>query len=119
LRWFLRQGLHSFTPWHFIQEPSACESAAQAFQREDVHHREVFVFAHRQDCDDFAGLLIQDGTVTDLVLCFHPVFSTGEARSPRTWNIVDETFEDVFEFTAKRVMPDMKEWALTEDARDL
>lgn len=119
LRWFLWQGLHSFTPWHFITDPQEFEFAANAFRREDVHDREVFVFARRQDRDDFAGLLLQDGKFTDTVLYFHPVFSTSPSASPRTWNIVYETFENVFDFVAQQVISDMKEWAEEEDARDL
>lgn len=119
LRWFLWQGLHSFTPWHFVNEPQECEFAANAFHREDVHGREVFVFARRQDRDDFAGLVIQDGIFTDTVLYFHPVFSTGNLPSVRTWNIVYDSYENVFDFVVQRVVPDMKEWAEEEDARDL
>ena len=119
LRWFLWQGLQSFTPWHFINEPQECEFAAHAFRREDVHGRDVFVFARRQDSDDFAGLLIQEGKVTNTVLYFHPVFSTSQSPSPRTWNIVYETYENVFDFVARQVISDMKEWAEEEDASDL
>ena len=61
LRWFLAQNLSSFTPWHFIQEPTECEFAANAFRREDIHKGNVFVFARRQDCDDFAGVEIVEG----------------------------------------------------------
>lgn len=121
LRWFLTQNLHSFTPWHFIREPAELEFAASAFRREDVGGREVFVFARRQDCDDFAGLEVVDGRATNRVIHFHPVFSTGseEALAMRRWNIVCDVFEDVFGFTAERVIPDMKDWAEVEDAGDL
>ena len=119
LRWFLWQGLHSFTPWHFVNEPQECEFAANAFHREDVHGREVFVFARRQDRDDFAGLVIQDGIFTDTDHYFHPDFSTGNLPSVRTWNIVYDSYENVFDFVVQRVVPDMKEWAEEEDARDL
>jgi hypothetical protein len=117
LRWFLVQNLQSFTPWHFIDEPLEFEFAAKAFRREDVSNGEVFVFASRQDNDDFAGIEIIDGKLTDKVLYFHPVFGT--STSDRSWNIVNEVFEDVFEFVAKRVISDMKDWALVEDANDL
>ena len=119
LRWFLAQGLTSFTPWHFIREPEQFAFAANAFRREDVSHGEVFVFAQRQDCDDFAGLQVVEGRITDTVICFHPVFGGVSIPPPRTWNIVDSTFEDVFEFVARQVIPDMKDWALISDARDL
>lgn len=119
LRWFLAQGLTSFTPWHFIQDPDEMAFAANAFRREDVSGGEVFVFARRQDCDDFAGLELVGGRITDKVVYFHPVFADSSKPSPRTWNIVAATYSDVFEFVAQRVVPDMKDWALVEDAADL
>jgi hypothetical protein len=119
LRWFLHQGLTRFTPWHFFYDASDFAFASRVFQREDVGGREVFVFASRQDCDDFAGLLIVDGRITDRVVHFHPVFSGSSQPSPRTWDIVFGTYEDVFEFVRAIVIEDMKEWALVEDAADL
>lgn len=121
LRWFLIQNLHTFTPWHFIREPSEFEFAANAFRREDVGGRDVFVFARRQDCDDFAGLEVVDGRTTNRVIHFHPVFATGNKEGPamRRWDIVCNVFEDVFSFVAERVVPDMKDWAEVEDAGDL
>ena len=119
LRWFLAQDLTSFTPWHFIVESSEMAFAANAFQREDVRNGEVFVFARRQDCDDFAGLELINGRTSDRVIYFHPVFDDSSRASPRTWNIVIATFDDVFEFVTQRVIPDMKDWALTEDVANL
>jgi hypothetical protein len=121
LRWFLAQNLNSCTPWHLIQKPAECQFAANAFQREDLQKREVFAFARRQDCDDFAGLLILDGKITDKVIYFHPVFAGAATNelSSNTWNIVCDEYEDVFEFFANRVVPDMKDWALVEDASNL
>ncbi len=80
---------------------------------------EVFVFARRQDCDDFAGLEVLAGRISERVIYFHPVFAEGTSGTPRTWNIVIRTFENVFEFVAKQVIPDMSDWASTEDASDL
>jgi hypothetical protein len=121
LRWFLAQELNSFTPWHLIQEAFECQFAANAFRREDLQKREVFVFARRQDCDDFAGLMILDGKITDKVIHFHPVFASAATNElpGNTWNIVCNEYEDVFEFVARQVVPDMKDWALAEDASDL
>lgn len=119
LRWFLVQDLTSFTPWHFINEPDEIAFAADVFRREDVSGGDVFVFARRQDCDDFAGLELVDGRVTDRVVYFHPVFADSSRSSPRTWNIVNTTYDDVFAFVAQRVIPDMSDWALVEDAANL
>ncbi len=119
LRWFLSQGLTRFTPWHFLSDASDFAFASRAFQREDASGGEVFVFARRQDRDDFAGLLIVDGRITDRVVYFHPVFADSSQPSPRTWNIVCDVYEDVFEFVKARVIEDMKECALDEDAADL
>jgi hypothetical protein len=119
LRWFLTQGLTNFTPWHFIRTPDEMAFAANAFRREDVSNGDLLVFARRQDCDDFAGLELVGGRVTEKVVYFHPVFGDSSKPSPRTWNIVKATYEDVFGFVAQCVVPDMREWALTEDATDL
>tara|TARA_R110001592_G_scaffold360807_1_gene669873 strand:+ start:69 stop:461 length:393 start_codon:yes stop_codon:yes gene_type:complete len=117
LRWFLCQNLSQLTPWHLLERATEFDSAANAFEREDVKCRKVFVFASRQDNDDFAGLEIIDGKISDTVICFHPVFSSGESK--REWDITDQQYVDVFEFVAKQVIPDMKDWAITEDAADL
>ncbi|WP_369935249.1 hypothetical protein [Xanthomonas tesorieronis] len=119
LRWFLAQELTSFTPWHFIAEASELAFASRAFAREDVSGGEVFTFARRQDREDFAGLLVVDGRITESVVYFHPVFADSAKPSPRTWNIVVASFEDVFAFVAGQVIADMKEWALVEDAAEL
>lgn len=116
LRWFLAQGLTRFTPWYFITDASELAFASGAFAREDVSGGEVFTFARRQDREDFAGLLVVDGRITETVVHFHPVFADSSKSSPRTWNIVVASFEDVFAFVAGQVIPDMKEWALVEDA---
>nr|CAX37009.1 hypothetical protein [uncultured bacterium] len=114
LRWFLCQGLNKFTPWHFVDEPSEHENIARIFKGEDRQHRNIFVFANRQDRDGFAGLLIVDGKITSKVVCFHPTFASAESilSSSYGWNIVIAEFEDVFDFVAKIVVPDMKDWAL-------
>jgi len=119
LRWFLAQDLTSFTPWHFITEASELAFASRAFAREDVSGGDVFTFARRQERDDFAGLLVVDGRISDAVVYFHPVFADSATPSPGTWNIVVASFEDVFAFVAGQVIPDMKEWALVEDAAEL
>ncbi|MDD1793946.1 hypothetical protein LRP50_12465 [Enterovibrio sp. ZSDZ42] len=114
LRWFLVQNTEHFCPWHFLSKPTEFDFAAQAFANEDTKHRKVFVFASRQDNDDFAGLEVINGLIADKVLVFHPTFNSGE--SERCWDIVDSEFSDVFEFLSSQIVPDMKDWALTEDA---
>lgn len=117
LRWFLVQNTENFCPWHFLSHAKEFEFAAKAFANEDTKNRMVFVFASRQDNDDFAGFEIVDGKITDKVILFHPVFGSG--RSERSWDIVDSQFNDVFEFLSNQIVPDMKDWALTEDASEL
>lgn len=115
LRWLLVQNLHSFTPWHFIREPNEFSFAEEAFKREDVGNRQVFVFASRQDNDDYAGLEIKDNKILEKVLYFH----LGFQQSSSKWNIVKAEHADVFDFLARKVVPDMRDWALTDDAYDL
>jgi hypothetical protein len=117
LRWFLVQNTQNFCPWYFLSKPAEFEFAAQAFANEDTKNRKVFVFARRQDNDAFAGLEIINDQISDSVLVFHPCFNSGE--SDRSWDIVDSEFNDVFEFLSSKIVPDMKDWALTEDATEL
>ena len=117
LRCFLAQKLLNFTPWHFIQSVAEYEFASAAFDIEDVKSRKVFVFASRQDCDDFAGLEIIRGSITENVIVFHPVF--GESGAGRQWDIVNTEYKDIFEFMSSTVMPDMRDWFATEDAEEL
>jgi len=117
LRWFLVQNSVNFCPWFFLSEPNEFKSVAKVFEDEDLKNRKVFVFASRQDNDDFAGLEVVNGTILDKVLVFHPTFTTNQ--SIRDWDIVDSEFSDVFEFISKRVVEDMRDWALTEDASEL
>ena len=117
LRWFLVQNLESFTPWHFIENEGDFEFAANAFQRESLGDSRIFVFARRQDNDQFAGLEIVDGNITDEVIVFHPSFST--STNEKHWDIVNQVFGDVFDFVSEQVIPDMKMWALTEDASEI
>ena len=102
-----------------ISEPTELSFAARAFAKEDISKGEVFVFARRQDCDDFAGLEIVNGVITEKVICFHPVFSTGAIESSRSWNIVNSAYKNTFEFISHQVIPDMQIWAELEDASDL
>ena len=117
LKWFLVQKSTSFTPWHLENEPRGLKNP---FKSEDLEGREVYVFAYRQDCDDLAGFLLVDGIITEKVIHFHPSYtSNSDTQKASGWSIVNGEYEDIFEFFAKVVMPDMKEWAITEDADDL
>lgn len=113
LRWFLVQNLKSFTPWHI--DGKGMKGASDAFHNEDLKKRNVFVFATRQDNDDFAGLEIIEGVITDRVIYFHPSFGNNVPG----WDIVCGEYEDTFTFIASVVIPDMKDWALTEDADEI
>jgi hypothetical protein len=117
LRWFLVQNTESFCPWHFLSHAAEFEFAAKAFANEDIENRMIFVFASRQDNGDFAGLEVVDGTITDKVIVFYPVF--GSVKSERSWDVVETEYNDVFEFLSNHIVQDMKDWALTEDASDL
>ena len=118
LRWFLTQGSTKFAPWQLLQQPDEFASAASAFEREDFDQRRVFCFAMRRDSDDFAGLELVNEHATERVIVFHPVFSNTSAAA-KNWDIVIDTYADVFEFFAQCVVPDMRDWASTEDASNL
>ena len=122
LRWLSACGVRHFQPWYLLTEVEEYASASRQFAAEDVKGRRVFTFARRHDRDDFAGLLIRRGVVTDEVIGFHPVFGGTKHALPvrkRAWDIVTSTHRDVFAFFAGVVLPDARDWASVENAADL
>lgn len=116
LRWFLVQKSTTFVPWHLEEKPRGLNNV---FKSEDIEQRELFVFAYRQDCDDLAGFLIVDGLITDKVIYFHPSYTSNpKAQRESGWSIVTGEYNDIFEFFAEVIVPDMREWALVDDAEE-
>lgn len=111
LRWFLSQDLGHFAPWRFLTARDEFAFAAEAFAREDIAHGRVMVFARRQDRDCFAGLELHDDQLTSRVVCFRPLFATPTARPARNWNIVLARFSNVYDFVARCVIDEMKDWS--------
>ena len=120
LRWFVGQGLLSFQPWRFFNTVEEFARISRTFSSEDVRGRTVLVFMSHEGCDDFAGFEVVDGQVTPRVLHFHPVFGTGKEVpvERRTWDIVRGEYDNLFEFVARVVLEDMREWASEDEFED-
>ena len=71
-RWALANGVRQMVPWHFIADldDELGKNADATFQKESTKDIAVRTFARRQDCDDFAGFMIEQGEITDRVICF-------------------------------------------------
>lgn len=109
-RWFIGQGLMSFTPWHFESELKEDSSIARQFEIETQSDRSIIIIMRRQDCDDFAGLEIIDDKVCDNVIHFHPAFDGNPDHE-----IIKGEYENLFEFFKEIVLNDFEEWTLTDD----
>jgi hypothetical protein len=111
-RWFVGQGLMTFTPWYFCNLLNDFEFVSKAFLKEDLKEREIMTILRRQDRDDFAGFEIKDGEIQENIIYFHPTF--GRTKS----NIELGNYNNLFDFIRLIAINDMEEWASTEDFED-
>jgi hypothetical protein len=74
LRWLQANGFTGFRPWYIVSEDWA-RSIRQEFRNEtetDFHEiRDILPFAARQDMDDVAGFVIENGVVIAKVVTVH------------------------------------------------
>ena len=117
LRWLRAHGLHFLTPWHFLEvdRPEGAAGFRNEFQKEtmegSVPERDFLPFAKRQDQDDVAGLVVEDGAVTSKVIVAHLTW-TGRPERPGYPTI--ERFPNLWAWL-KQVVDDTAEWCSEED----
>lgn len=113
LRWILANGMTQLRPWRFFDSDQG-ESAERAYARESGSDSRVWVFACRQDCDDFAGFVVESGRITDRVVCFHPSFN-GSIHTC----LVNSEHENLFDFLRDVVLADTENWCGEDELDDL
>ena len=113
LRWILANGVSELRPWRFFDSNEG-ESAERAFAQESGSVTRVKVFASRQDCDDFAGFVVEDGKVTDRVVYFHPSFN-GSTHT----HLVNSRHPSLFAFLRDVVLGDTEDWCAEDELEDL
>jgi hypothetical protein len=101
-RWFIVKGLENWDPWYLIDDKhsilrspdhSSNEFASKAFRLELGADFDVYLFARRQDRDDFAFFVIRDGVIEDKVVTAHLSFSESrEVKSPLRYEQINMTF---------------------------
>ena len=124
-RWFLAKGLTDWQPWYFqdtdataraTPDFAANQFAKTAFQQETGADFDVYLFARRQDRDDFAFFVVRDGKIEDKVVTIHLSFaSKRELSSPLRYEQVSQGFTA---WLRDIVMDDVEEWISEEDLYD-
>lgn len=119
-RWFLSKRLVEWQPWYFVDDSSVLhkpdfskhEFASRAFKLETGADFDVYLFARRQDRDDYAFFVVRDGKIEDKVVTAHLSFAKQfEVKSPLRYSSISCNFT---QWLAEVVIPDIAEW-MTED----
>jgi hypothetical protein len=119
-RWFLAKGLTNWQPWYFLDtEPrdiAVLERLKHEFQLETAADFEVYLFARRQDMDDFAFFVMKDGVIEDKVVCIHLSFAGKlELQKPLRYDAITRTF---MQWVREIVLPEVEDWMSKEDLND-
>jgi hypothetical protein len=121
-RWFLIRGLANWQPWYFLHAPET-DSVDLALSRDDVFERQfktetepdfdVFLFARRQDMDDFAFFVVRDGAIEDRVVSIHLSFAKRfELKQPLRHSEIGQTFT---QWIREVALSDVEHWISEED----
>lgn len=124
-RWFLAKELTNWQPWHFVdtdasvQHPpdySANHFAAQAFKTETAADFDVYLFARRQDMDDYAFFVVRNGVIEDKVVSIHLSFANKlELAEPLRHADVVQSFT---QWIRDAVIADVEDWISDADMYD-
>jgi len=125
-RWFISRGLTLWQPWHFVddghsirQNPdfSKNDFAVRAFKTETGADFDVYLFARRQDMDDFAFFVVKDGKIEDRVVSIHLTFVKKlELKAPLRYEQVTRSF---VAWIREDVIADVEDWMNEDDLQDV
>ncbi len=122
-RWFIAKGLTKWQPWYFMDtiETIKCEPNLRAsdlfrqfFLDETGADFDVYLFARRQDCDDFAFFLVRDGKVEDKVVSLDlDLWGGWRLSPPLRYANIEQTF---LNWIREVVMVDIeRDWMMEAD----
>ncbi|MCP4374297.1 MAG: hypothetical protein GY797_40280 [Deltaproteobacteria bacterium] len=121
-RWFISKGLTNWEPWSFIDDDVSVECrpdfsknkfAVNAFKNETASDFDIYLFARRQDRDDFAFFVIRDGKVEDRVISIHLSFAGKlDIKQPLKY---EEKYHTFLEWINNIVIQDVDDWMEEED----
>jgi hypothetical protein len=115
LRWLRAHGLRGLTPWHFIDRSEDVSSLRVEYRAEVADgsqpEKDFLPFARRQDQDDVAGFVIEQGTASTRVISVHLTWSgrAEESGFPRI-----DRYTDLWEWM-KAVIDETATWCSEED----
>ena len=125
-RWFISRGLTSWQPWYFIDDQQSLrldpdfsknDFAVRAFKTETRADFDVYLFARRQDMDDFAFFVVKDGKIEDKVVTIHLTFAKKlELKAPLQYGQVTRSF---VAWMREDVIPDVEDWMNEDDLPDV
>jgi hypothetical protein len=121
-RWFLTKGLVNLEPWSFIDDvgslaipPDFAKSQffQDRFKLETGADFDVYLFARRQDMEDFAFFAVKDGQILDLVIPIHLTFSGNkDFERPLRLPEISLTF---MQWIKRDVIADIEAWQSEEE----
>lgn len=124
-RWFIAKGLTNWEPWYFLDTAETAkesprfsenETFAREFKLETGADFDVYLFARRQDTDDYGFFVVRDGKIEDKVVSIHLTFSKGmELRTPLRYPETRQTF---IQWLRGQVVPEVADWMSEEDMYD-
>jgi len=124
-RWFIAKGLTRWEPWYFLDTVETVEEApgfaekeifAREFKLETGADFDVYLFARRQDMDDYAFFVFRDGKIEDKVVSVHMSFAKRrELGDPLRYTAIRYTF---MQWLRKEVIPDVEDWMSEVDLYD-
>ena len=112
-RWLRANKFEGLIPWYLIEEPGQ-NGLRVEYQKETGE--DFFPFARRQDCDDVAGLKIENGEIQNIVLNVHLTWSGKKERDPFP---ATKEYSDIFEWLKEEVIPATREWMSEEELEGL
>jgi hypothetical protein len=112
-RWLKFHGFNGFRPWHLIEDPGS-KSLRLEYQVETG--KDFYPFAHRQDCDEFAGFVVVDNEIQRAVVVVHLTWS--RSREVEGFPTCKE-FKSMFHWLKEVVIVDTYEWMSEEELESL
>ena len=107
-RWAVVNGLTSFTPWHVIDSEERVAFFRREFEAETGI--DCWPFAQRQDMDDVAVFVVEDGAVQDRVIAVHLSY-----KGALDLHVRQHHFPDFWAWLSQMVLPEMATWATEAD----
>ena len=120
LRWLRAHGLRGLTPWYFIDDRAAEVASMRAEYRREVSsgsqpERDFLPFARRQDMDDVAGFVVEQGAITSKVITVHLTWQAAEVkgfpiieRHPDIWAWMKGAIDDTAGWCSEDDLADVK-----------